>query len=183
MSFSPPIARPRLACYVSQKFLHKFVVLPFFAWETDNFMAWDVFTPQGCFGSVFSHLKIGNTYARLLPPSPHSVCAESSLLEAEYSYLLAGDFNIDNAVSDPSRLLSCKEEWESAPYFDQVSLLGFPLLNTPGVYTLFAFTGTHRPSAINMAFATRHIFPAFPSWDTSTLPSTGSDHTPILISL
>jgi len=52
-SFAPPAARPRVACYVSQSFLQRFTVLPFFPPETDDFMALDVFTPEGCFGSNF----------------------------------------------------------------------------------------------------------------------------------
>jgi len=61
--------------------------------------------------------------------------------------------------------------------------LGFTLLNTPGIYTRFPFTGTHRPSAIDLAFTNPHMLPTFRSWDASILPSTGSDHAPILISL
>ena len=70
-SFAPPVARPRVACYVSQKFLQRFAVLPFFPPETDDFMALDVFTPQGCFGTNSPRFLIGNTYARPLPPLPH----------------------------------------------------------------------------------------------------------------
>jgi len=182
-SFAPPIARPRVACYVSQSFLRKFVVLPFFPRETDDFMALDVFTPQGCFGTNFPHFNIGNVYATPLTPSPHSVSSESSFWDLEYPYLVAGDFKIHNAATDPSKLLSSKEEKESAPYFDRASDLGFTLLRIPGVYTRFPFTGTHRPSTIDLAFTNPHMFPAFRSWDTSSLSSTKSDHTPSLISI
>jgi len=96
---------------------------------------------------------------------------------------LGGDFNIHNAAADPSRLLSSKEEKESAPYFDRASDLGFTLLNTPAVYTRFPFSGNHRPSTIDLAFANPQIFPAFRFWDASSLPSTGSDHPPIIITL
>jgi len=178
-SFSPPIARPRLACYVSQKLFQKFAILPFFPPETDDFIALDVFTPRGCFGSNFARFRSGNAYARPLPPAPHSVSAESSLLDIEYAYLVTGDFNIHSPATDPSRLLSSKQERDSAPDFDRASDLGFTLLNTPGVYTQFPFTGTHGPSSINMAFANSYIFPAFHSWDVLILPSTGSDHAPI----
>jgi len=41
-SFAPPVARPRVACYVSLNFLQTFGVLPFFPPETDDFMALDV---------------------------------------------------------------------------------------------------------------------------------------------
>ena len=103
--------------------------------------------------------------------------------DLEYPYLVAGDFNIHNAATDPSRLLSAEEESESAPYFDRARELGFTLLNTPGVYTRFPFTGSHRPSVIDLAFANPHMFHSFRSWDASSLPSTGSDHTPVLISI
>jgi len=182
-SFAPPVARPRVACYLSQKDWQKFAVLPFFPPETDDFMAVDVFTPQGCFGSNYPRFRIGNSYARPLPPAPHSVSPESSLLDLEYPYLLTGDFNIHNSATNPSRLLSSKEERESAPYFDRAADLGFNLLNTPGVYTRFPFMGTNRPGAIDLAFANPFIFPAFRSWDAFSLPSTGSDHAPIIISL
>ena len=172
-----------VACHVTLNFLQKFGVLPFFPPETDDFMALDVFTPQGCFGSTFPRFRIGNAYARPLPPNPHSVSPETALQNLEYPYLVAGDFNIHNAATDPSRLLSAKEERESAPYFSLATDSGFTLLNTPRIYTRFPFTGTHRPSAIDLAFSNPPMFPAFCSWDASILPSTGSDHAPILISL
>ena len=117
------------------------------------------------------------------PPNPQTVSPETALYDLLYPYLVAGDFNIHNAATDPSRLLSVKEEKESAPYFGLATDLGFTLLNTPGVYTRFPFTGTHRPSVIDLAFVNPHMFPAFRSWDASSLPSTGSDHAPVLISL
>jgi len=134
-------------------------------------------------GTSSSRFTIGNAYARPLTPFPHSVSPESSLLDLDHPYLVAGDFNIHNAATDPSRLLSSKEEKESAPYFDRASDLGFTLLNTPGVYTRFPFSGNHRPGTIDLAFANPQMFPAFRSWDASSLPSTGSDHTPIMITL
>jgi len=182
-SFAPPVTRPRVACYVSRNFLQRFPVRPLFPPETDDFMALDVLTPQGCFGSNFPRFRIGNVYARPLPPNPHSVTPETALRDLEYPYLVAGDFNIHNTAADPSRLLSAREEKEYAPYFSLATDLGFSLLNTPGIYTRFPFTGTHRPSAIDLAFTNPHMFPAFRSWDAWVLPSTGSDHALILISL
>ena len=148
-----------------------------------DFMTVEVSTPQGCFGTNFLRFTIGNVYARPLPPFPHSVSPESSLLDLNHPYLVAGDFNIHNAATNPSRLLSSREEKESAPYFDRVSDLGFTHLNTPGIYTRFPFSGTHRPSTIYLAFTNPHMFSAFRSWDAQSLPSTGSDHAPIMITL
>ena len=146
-------------------------------------MAIDVFTPQDCFGTNSPRFRVGNAYARPLSPHPHSVTPESSLKDLQYPSLVTGDFNIHNTATDPTRLLSAKEENESAPYFDRAAYLGFTLLTTRGLYTRFPFTGTHRPSVIDLAFANPHMFPAFRSWDRSSLPSTGSDHAPSLISL
>jgi len=182
-SFAPPVARPRVACYVSLNFLQQFAVLPFFPSESDDFMALDLYTPKGCFGLEFPRFRIGNSYARPLPPAPHSVSLKRALLFFDFPYLVAGDFNIHTAASDPSKLLSAKDDKESAPYFNRASVLGYTLLNTPGIYTRFPFTGRHRPSALDLPFANPQILSAFRSWDASTLPSTGSDHAPILISL
>jgi len=84
-------------------------------------MALDAFMPQGCFHLNFSHFRIGNSYARPLPPAPQSISPESSLLEVDYPYLVAGGYNIRNSATDPSRLLSFKEESESASYFERAS--------------------------------------------------------------
>ena len=35
-SFAPPVARPRVACYVSQKFLQRFAIVPFFHLEREK---------------------------------------------------------------------------------------------------------------------------------------------------
>jgi len=134
-------------------------------------MMLDVSTPQGCFGTKFARFAIGNAYARPLPRFPHSVSPESALLSLDHPYLVAGDFNIHRAATDRSRLLSSKEEKESAPYFDRASDLGCTLLSTPGIYTRFPFSVTHRPTAIDLAFANPHMFSAFRSGDASSLPS------------
>jgi len=146
-------------------------------------MALEVFTQRGCFGSNYPRFRIGNPYARPLSPNPQSVSPKTALQDLEYLYLVAGDFNIHNTATDPSRLLSAKEEVESAPYFSLATDIGFTLLNTPGVYTRFPFTGSHSPSVIDLAFVNPHMFPAFRSSDAASLASTGSDHAPILISL
>ena len=57
-----------------------------------------------------------------------------------------------------------------------------PLLNQPGVYTYFPFTHSSRPSVLDLAFSNSMLAPAFNRWDTP-LPSTGSDHVPVVISL
>jgi len=151
-----------VACYISQNLLRKFTILPPFTLETDDFIPLDVSTLQGCFGTNFPTLTIGNAYARPLPLLPHSVSPQSSLLVVDHPYLVAGKFNVHNPATNPSRLLSSKEEKQSAPYFDRATDLGFTLLNTPGVYTRFPFLGTHRPSTIDLAFVNPPMFSAFP---------------------
>ena len=84
-------------------------------------------------------------------------------MHLDHPYLVAGDFNIYNPATDPSRVLSLKEEMESALYCNRASDLGFTLLNTPGIHTRFPFSGSHRPSAIDLAFANPDMFSAFRS--------------------
>jgi len=141
-SFTPPVGRLRVACYVSQDLMRRFAVLPSFPPETDDFMTLEVSTPEGCFGTNFPCFTIGNAYARRLPPSPRSVSPESSFVDLEHPYLIAGDCNMQNAATDPSRLLSSKEETESAPYFDRAPDLWLhPPQHPGGLYpvSLFGF--------------------------------------------
>ena len=161
----PPIVRPTVACYVSLNLLHQCAVLLFFPPESDDFRALDIYTPKGCFGLNFPRFRIGNSYARPLHPAPHSVSPVTALPALDFPYLVAGAFNIHNAATDPSRLRSSKEEGESAPYFNRATDLGYTLLNTLGIYSRFPFTGTHRPSSINLTFANPDIFRALRSWD------------------
>jgi len=111
-SFARLIARPKVACYVSQKLLLSFLVLLVFCSESEDFMALDVYTPQGCFGSTCSCFRIGNTYVRPTNPPGRSVPPERSLVSYDLPYRVAGDFNIDNPAVDPLRILYSKEERE-----------------------------------------------------------------------
>jgi len=175
-SFPPPIARPKVACYVSLKFLQQFGVLPFFPLESDDFMALDIHTPKGSVGLNFPHFRIGNSYARPLPAASHSVSPETALPSFDFPYLGAGDFNIHNAASDPSRLLSSRDERESAPYFNRATDLGYTLLNTPGICT-----PSHSRELIDQATSTllsltgqffplfaHGIHPPYSLWDRTT---------------
>ena len=172
-----------MACYVAQDFLRRFAVLLSFPPERDDSMMLDVSTPQGCFCTKSPRFTISNAYASALPPFPPSVSPASGILDLDHPYLVAGDFNIHNAATEPSRLPSSKEEKESAPYFDRATGLGFTLLNTPGIYTHFPFSGTHRAGTIDLAFANPDMFCAFRCWDTSSLPATGSDQAQIVFAL
>jgi len=171
-----------VAGYLSINFLQKFAGLPFVPPETDDFILLDFFTSQGCFGTNFPVLGSATRTPDHSPHTPTQFPPEPSLWDLKYLYLVAGEIKIHNAATHGSRVLSTNEENESAPYFDRAMDLGFTLLNTPGVYTRFPFTGTHRPSVIDLAFANQQIFLAFCSWDASALASTGFDHAPIIIS-
>ena len=143
----------------------------------------DVYTPTGCFGTGSTKFRLTNVYSRSLPGSTKSVDPPDSLPDVDFPCLAAGDFNIHNQAVDPLRVISRSEEKASTPHFNRATNLAYSLLNTPGVYTRFPLLGSFRPSAIDLAFAYPSICPAFRSWDTTTLPSTGSDHVSILIHL
>lgn len=92
------------------------------------------------------------------------------------------DFNINNHPSNPLRVISRPKELASAPYyFDRTTDLAYTILNSLGVYTRFPLEAQHRPSLIDLAFTNLLLFPTFASWDSSSIPSTGSDHVPIKI--
>jgi len=89
-------------------------VRPFVPPETDDIMALDVIAPQSCFGSNFPGFMISNSHSTLLPPAPDSVSPQSSLLDLDYHYLVAGDFNMYNSATNPSGLLFSKKKSQSA---------------------------------------------------------------------
>jgi len=70
----------------------------------------------------------------------------------------------------------------STPYFEKVAQSDFALLNPPGEYTSFPLVGNARPSVIDLTFANPPLLLLVRSWEAS-LPSTGSDHIPITITL
>ena len=97
--------------------------------------------------------------------------------------MVAGDFNVHNPATNPSQVFSYSEELASASFHDQASDLDFRLLNTLGVYTCFPLSGSQSLGVIDLAFTNSQMSFAFSAWDASTLPSTGFDHVPILITL
>jgi len=94
--------------------------------------------------------------------------------------LTLGDFNIHHPTADPLRTFKEDEIATSAPYFDRATDLGFSLLNTPGVFTRFSMSLVGRPGVLDLAFACPLLSPYFSEWS-DPLPSTGSDHIPILL--
>ena len=183
-SICPPTPKPVVAFYVSLSFLSFYTVLPVGSSSSADVLHLDIYTPSGCFGTRFPKFRLTNVYSRSLPGSTKSVDPLDALPDVDFPCLAARDFNIHNCAVDPLRVISrSPEEKASTPYFDRATDLAYSLLNTPGVYTRFPLSGTFRPSAIDLAFANPVIRPAFLSWDATILPSTGSDHVPILIRL
>jgi len=96
--------------------------------------------------------------------------------------LLVGDFNIhypsvtrlEDTTFPNSRLPS--------HYFSRAAEHGYTLLNTPGVYPRFPLQRSSRQSVLDLAFTSSSLVPFFQDWSTD-LPSTGSDHVPITITI
>ena len=101
---------------------------------------------------------------------------------SSFPTLVVGDFNIHHPLPDPLRTHSAEELATFLPYFSRLSELGFGLLNQPGVYTHFPLSGLGSPSVLDLSFASPSLLPFSQAWDTP-LPSTGSDHVPIQITL
>ena len=144
-------------------------------------MALDLFTPDGFFNPSTTGFTIINSYStkgrsnntRSVPPD---VIFPSSPLPT----LTLGDLNIHHPTADPLRLFKEGEIATSTPYFDRATDLGFSLLNTPGVFTRFSMSLIGRPGVLDLAFACPLLAPYFTEWS-EPLPSTGSDHIPILL--
>ena len=164
-------------------FLSFYTVLPASPPSSTEVFHLDVYTPTACFGTGSTKFRLTNIYSRSLPGSTTSVGPPDALPDVGFPCLVAGDFNIHNHAADPLRVTSRSEEKASAPYFNRATDLAYSLLNTPGTYTSFPLSGNSRPSVIDLAFANPLLRLAFLSWDAASLPSTGSDHVPILIHL
>ena len=143
----------------------------------------DIHTQEGCFGTAASKFRLNNVYAREAGGHARSVSRETAFQQVDFPFLVAGDSNIHNPALDPLRVFSYSDELESAPFYNLASDRCFRLLNTPGIYTRFPLSESHRPSAIDLSFSNPLMSTAFVAWDTTSRPSTGSDHVPILITL
>jgi len=181
-SFFPPVKKPRVAAYVHMSFLSNYTVLPKFK-GVDDVLALDVSSNEPLFGTAFHSFRVINAYStNTVDHRVHSVQPEVLFPDLGFPLLVVGDLNIHNPLSDPLRHLSPREISSSTPYFEKAAESGFALLNPPGEYTRFPLVGKARPSVIDLAFANSHLLPLVKSWDAS-LPSTGSDHIPITITL
>jgi len=140
-------------------------------------------SPESLFGSPHRSLRVTSVYLlRTNRPSYRSILPERIFSFLSYPYLVLGDFNLYHLLADPCRSLSEREFIISTGYFDAAFDVPYHLLNTPAVYTRFPFGTISRPSVLDLAFANTALSPLVSSWDT-TLPSTGSDHIPCVITL
>jgi len=146
-------------------------------------MALDVHTPSGLFDSNDCVLRVYNGYSTNCTSSYVRTITPEGMFkfqDHDFACLVVGDFNAHNPLSDPLREYSAHEVAISAPYIDRAADLGFSLLNTPGALTRFPFVAEDRSAVLDLSFANSALAPFFSTWSTQ-LPSTGSDHVPIII--
>jgi len=171
-----------VAAYVHMAFLSNYTVLPRFK-GVDDVLSLDISSDEPLFGTAFHSFRIINAYStNTVDHRVHSVSPEVLFPDLGFPLLLVGDLNIHNPLSDPLRHFSHREISSSTPYFEKAAESGFALLNPPGEDTRLPLVGNARPSVIDLAFANPPFLPLIKSWEAS-LPSTGSDHVPITITL
>ena len=182
-SFSAPTTRgckPRVAFYLYSSFLATVSLLPQFFGRGDA-LALDLFTLDGFFNPSTTRFWIINSYStKGRSNNSRSVPAEVVFPRSDTLTLTLGDVNIHHPTSDPLWVFKEDEIATPAPYFDRATELGFSLLNTPGVFTRFSMSLIGRPGVIDLAFACPLLAPYLSEWS-DLLPSTGSDHIPILL--
>jgi len=180
--FHPPSAKPRVAFYVYPHVLNSVSLLPVKTSRSDLFLI-DIFAPGGLFELQFPRFRITNAYNLPLAPAPFPTISPTDVFQDNpFPSLVVGDFNLHHPAADPLRTLDSKEYNLSHPYYRLACEYGFALLNQPGLYTYFPFAHNARPSVLDISFANRLLFPSISKWDTP-LPSTGSDHVPVLITV
>ena len=180
--FHPPHKRQRVAFFVHPFLIASTSILPVPSLSAHLFSL-DIFAPCGFFEFSFTRFRITNAYSTHLRSPPYRNLIPQDLFPVlSFPLLVLGDLNVYHSSSDPLRILDPSELSVSHPYFSLASERDFSLLNQPGVYTYFPFTHSSRPSVLDLAFTNSLLSPACCRWDTP-LPSTGSDHVPVLISL
>ena len=181
--FSPPTTggcKPRVASYVYSSFLASVSLLPRFFGRGDV-MALDLFTPDSFFNPSTTGITIINSYStKGRSNNTRSVPLDIIFPSSPLPTLTLRDLNIHHPTADPLKAFKEHEIATSTPYFDRATDLGFSLLNTPGVITRFSMSLIGRPGVLDLAFACPLLALYFPEWS-DALPSTGSDHIPILL--
>ena len=179
--FHPAHKRPWVAFFVHPSLIASTSILPVPS-PSAGLFSLDIFAPSGLFGFSFPRFRITNAYStHQRSPLYRTLTPQDLFPSLSFPLLVLGDLNIHHSSSDPLRVLDPAELSISHPYFSLASSRGFSLLNQQGVYTYFPFAHSRRPSVLDLAFANSSLFPAFSAWDTP-LPSTGSDHVPVVIS-
>ena len=144
-------------------------------------MALDLFTPDGFFNPSTTGFTIVNSSStKGCRNNTRSVPPDIIFPVSHLPTLTLGDYNIHHPAAEPARVFKEDEIATSTPYFDRAADLGFSLLNTPGVFTSFSMSLIGRPGVLDLAFACPLLAPYFSEWS-DPLPSTGSDHIPILL--
>ena len=181
--FSPPTTggcKPQVAFYVFSFFLASVSLLPRF-FGRGHVMALDLFTPDGFFNPSTNGFTIINSYStKGRSNNTRSVPPDIIFPSSPIPTLTLGDLNIYHPTADPLRTFKEDEIATSTLYFDRATDRGFSLLNTQGVFTRFSMSLIGRPGVLDLAFAGPLLAPYFTEWS-DPLPSTGSDHIPILL--
>jgi len=181
-SFFPPVRKPRVAAYIHMSFLSSYTVLPRFK-AVDDVLALEISSNEPLFGTAFHSFRITNAYStNTFDHRIHSVPPNVLFPDLGFPFLVVGDLNIHNPISDPLRHFSPREISSSTPYFEKAAELGFAPLNPPGEYTRFPLVSQARPSVLDLTFANPALLALVKSWQAS-FPSTGSNHIPITITL
>ena len=179
--FHPPHKRPRVAFYVHPHLIASTSILSVSSPSADLFSL-DIFAPLGLFDFSFPRFRIMNAYSPHLRSPPYRTLTPRELFPLlPFPLLVIADFNIHHPSAEPLRAHDPREISVSHPYVSTASEYGVSLLNQPGVYTYFPSTDSSRPSVLDLAFTNSLLSPPFNKWDTP-LPSTGSDHVPVVIS-
>jgi len=180
--FHPSSLKPRVAFYVHPHLLNSVSLLPIASTRSDLFSI-DIFAPEGFFELQFTRFRIINAYNLPLKSAPfRTISSPDWFQDNAFLTMVVGDLNLHHPSADPLRTFDSKEYNLSHPYYSQASEHGYSLLNQPGLYTYFPFAHNARPSVLDLAFAISPLFLSFSHWD-RPLPSTGSDHVPVLITL
>jgi len=172
--------KPQVAFYVHSPFLSSISLLARF-FDRGDVMALDLFTPDGFFNPSTTGFTIMNSYStKCRANNTRSVPPDIIFPSSPLPTLTLGDLNIHHPTADALRVFKEDEIAISTPYFDKATDLGFSLLNTLGVFTRFSMSLIGRPGVLDLAFACPLLLPYFSEWS-DPLPSTDSDHIPILL--
>ena len=143
----------------------------------------DIFAPDGFFVLQFTRFRITNAYNLPLKTAPFLTIPPDTLFQDNlFPTLVVGDLYLHHRAADPLRTFDSRVYNLSHPYYSHASECGYSLLNQPGLYTCFPFAHNARPSVLDLPFGNGPFFPSISEWDTP-LPSTGSNHVPVLITL